>query len=295
MTLLATLIDQTLNEILLGTYRSHQNVLTNPVGATDLQLTLSYPIDAVGEGSYLEIDQELMYVIPGGVNGPGKTVTVQRHVRGTVAGSHAAGAQVFINPRFPRFNILNTMREEVLSWPQNIYRVEILTTVVPHFTSGISIQSLTTHEVTTVKNVWQVRTGNPDNRFVRMSGWRFEKELGTLWLRKPSNTYADQYEILAGTKIDPANASPSWSEVTDVALIGISDSMVDILKYGSAWRLIQGREPKRLFTEEENESRNAQDVPVQANTGLAAQMKKLRDTRLGEEMFRLRSNNGVRG
>jgi hypothetical protein len=295
MTTLATLIDQTLNEILLGTYRAHQNVLTNTIGSTDTAITLSYPIDAVGEGSYLEIDQELMYVIPGGVNGPAKTLTIQRKVRGTSAATHAAGAPVFINPRFPRFNVLSTMREEVLSWPQNIYRVELLSTVVPHFTSGISVQSLTTHEVTTIKNVWQIRTGDVDNRMVRMSGWRYEKELGTIWLRQKANTYADTYEILAGTKIDPANMAPGWQESADVGLIGVTDSMVDILKYGSAWRLVQGREPKRLFTEEENESRTAQDVPVQANTALAAQLKKLRDTRLGEEMFRLRSNNGIRG
>jgi hypothetical protein len=185
------------------------------------------------------------------------------------------------------------MKEEVLSWPVNIYRVEMSSFILANGLSGVSVYDMTPHEVTRVLMVWQVRPGT-DGRMVRQSGWRFEKELGQLWLRKSAYYFSNNYQVTLGTKIDPANA-PDWTELTELVEIGITDSMIDILKYGAAWRLVQGREPKRLFTEEENESRIAQDVPVQANTALAAQLKKLRDQRLGEEIFRLRSYNPVRG
>jgi len=86
-----------------------------------------------------------------------------------------------------------------------------------------------------------------------------------------------------------------WTESMTMDGLGMTDGMGEVLMYGAAWRLVTGREARRLFTEVESESRNAQEVPALASVQLGKQLKAVRDARLGEEITRLRYAYGVRG
>src|SRR5215472_10897118 len=137
-------IDQILNEVLFGTYRGHWNALNGAIGATDGDLTVRYDIQGIGEGSVLAIEQELMYVVPGGVNATGKTLTVLRGFMGSDPAAHADNMTLEINPRYPRVNVLNVMHEELESWPNDLYRIGSAMTTITDGTSAIDLDQLIT-------------------------------------------------------------------------------------------------------------------------------------------------------
>src|SRR5215831_291282 len=290
------LIDDLLNETLLGTYRAHFNELKNAIGATDVSITTLFPIQGIGDGSYLEMGQELMYVVPGGVNVTAQTLAVLRGVRGTTPIAHGPNAGISINPRFARSVILSAMQEEVRSWPISIFRaVQIDTTVGAYATNIDLAAAVGANDILRTIKVWR-RGDQPDqNRWIPITGWRFERDLfsmgsADLYLAKTYSSGQEFRILVARPFPDPVN----WTETTDLTAVFIPQSCADIIKYGSAWRLVTGREVRRNFTEIESEGRNAQEVPPGANLTLGRNLKLMRDGRLAEEITRLRSLYGVR-
>lgn len=294
--LVSKIIDDTLNEVLLGTYRAHYNVLDGDLTNNQTSLTLLYPIAGISENSYLEIEQELMFVVPGGVNASAKSLSVVRGARGTTPAAHSSGADVSINPRFPRNTILKTMQEEARSWPTSLYQVSSFNTSISQTDTAVDVATQSGFtDVMRVIQVWRQSTVSPANRWIRVKGWRFEKDMlgaGSADLFLAQAFFSSALRIMVAR---PFNDVSGWTEATDITTSGLTDSMADILKYGAAWRLVNGRETRRLFTEVESEGRVAADVPATANLTLGRQLKALRDTRMGEEIFRLRSFYGFRG
>jgi|SRR5215831_189512 len=304
-------IDQILNEVLIGTYRGHWNTLKGDITTTiQTDITVGFDIMGIGDGSILSVQQELMYVVPGGVNPSAKTMTVLRGFGGTIAGLHPNGAVIEINPRYPRSNVLNAMLEEVMSWPDELYRTQALTTSVLDGTTAIDLDALMggtgTSDITGVLRVFRQKQGFDSGRWIPLSGWRYEAAIdqvtpdaqpsGTLFLAADPcwdvrYGAARTIKILVGRSF---TLTP-WGEATDPMVdLGIPSSMHEIMKYGAAWRLVTGREGRRLFTEAETESRKAQEVPVQATAAFGMTLKKLRDARISEEIDRLRRQFPVR-
>jgi hypothetical protein len=295
--LIQELIDDLLNETLLGTYRAHFNQLLNPISDTDSVLTVIHPFAGVGDGSYLEIEQELMYVVPKGINQTAKTAVVIRGVRGTTAVPHVANLGVSLNPRFARSVILASMQEEARSWPISMFQVQQIDISLPASVSSIDLATaLDSDKIIRTVRVWR-RADDPDvNRWIPLNGWRFEKDLfqagsADLFLAKIYDQGREIRILVALPFDDPAG----WTELSPLSDSGIPDSAADVLKYGAAWRLITGREARRLFTEIESEGRNSQEVPAGTNLALGRNLKLVRDGRLAEEISRLRSLYGVYG
>jgi hypothetical protein len=304
-------IDQILAEVLIGTYRGHWNTLKGDITTTlQTDITVGFDIMGIGDGSILAVQQELMYVVPGGVNPSAKTLTVLRGFMGTIAGLHPNGCVIEINPRYPRSNVLNTMLEEVESWPDELFRTQALTTTVLDGTTAIDVDALMggtgSSDVNGVLRVYRQKQGFDSGRWIPLSGWRYESNLdqvdpnaqgsGTLFLNwdpcwdvRYGSARTIRILVARGFTLTP------WGEATDpMADLGIPPSMHEIIKYGAAWRLVTGREGRRLFTEAETESRKAQEVPVQATAAFGQMLKKLRDARISEEIDRLRRQFPVR-
>jgi hypothetical protein len=295
--LVSEVIDQTLNEVLFGTYRAHYNKLEQTISSADGDLHFAYPINGIGEGSYVELEQELVYIVPGGLNVGAKTATVIRGVRGSVADTHVEGIGVSINPRFTRQSILNTMMEEARSWPNSLYQVESSPVTLSVDSTHVDLAGLfTAQDILRPVKVWRTKAGPDPDRRIRLQGWRFERDLSG---PGSADLYIEQRLPSLSTLVvqvaRPFSPLVSWTEQNALDEFGIPDSYAEILKYGASWRLVSGREARRLFTEAESEPRKAEEVPVQANATLGRQMKMIRDARIAEEINRLRYIYGLRG
>lgn len=281
----------------MGTYRAKQNSLQNSYSASDVELTMTYDLNGIGVGSFLEIGTELLYVT--GTNDSSKQATVLRGQRGTTAASYSAGEVVGVNPRFPRFVVKDVMKEEILSWPQDIYRQSVHTaaTVTQTLQEIDCATSLTppvgASDIYDVLRVWRrdVTTG----REVRVYGYRSEPDIdgpGTcrVYLNK---IYSAPTEFIL--QLARGFDVSTFAYSTDlVATVGLKTSFEEILKWGTAWRLVGGREVRRLFTESEGEGRKAEEVAVQANIAAARIFKQWRDMSLSNEVMKLRQRAGVR-
>lgn len=289
--LISKIIDDMLNEILIGTYRAHVNTLDGALSDSDTEVVFNYPVSGLGTNSYIEVDQELMYVVPEGLNETAKTFTVIRGVRGTTATAHEDAAVCNINPRFPRATLLSAMQEEARSWPISIFCVN--TAIVDAPTSGAGIQLVPEVVASGIIRVIQVWRESSTDRWISLTGWRYDRDsrtvgTGDLVLETP---VSGQIRVLLARPITGMN---DWIETSDTTDAGMVDSMCDMLKYGAAWRVVTGRETRRLFSEVESEGRVAADVPAQAILTLGRQLKMLRDARVGEEIQRLRSIYPIR-
>lgn len=287
--LVGKIIDDVLNDTLIGTYRAHFNALDGAINASQTELVFKYPVSGLGPNAYVEIDQELMYVVPEGVNETAKTFSVIRGVRRTTAATHADAAGCMINPRFPRATILSAMQEEARSWPISLFRVDAFVGSLGASATNIDLATDSGFDdIIRVVGVYR-KSGASSDRWINMGGWRFENGLfgpGTSDLYI-SDTVSTTVRIMVAR---PFSAIGTWTEASDITTVsGMLDSHADILKYGAAWRVVTGRETRRLFTEVEAEGRVAGDVPASSILTLGRQLKMLRDARVGEEIHRLRS------
>jgi hypothetical protein len=295
VTTLGQHIDKLLNEVLIGTYRAHFNTLNGSINASVTDLVVTYGIEGIGEGSYLAIDSELMYVVPGGVDTNSKTLTVVRGVRGTTAATHSSGASVEINPRYPRVTILSAMLDEARAWPDGLYRVSTHEVSLSSNETAIDIgAAVSATDIRHVVGVHRQKFGTDSGRWIREAGWRFERDITAIGdafvFVENSQPSTATYQVLVARPFDLT----AFTEATALSTLGMAESMAEILRYGAAWRLINGREARRLLTEVESEGRTAEEVPVQSNVTFARQLKQIRDARLGEEINRLRHIYGQR-
>lgn len=282
------LVDLTINEILLGTYRTKINRIIADLDGTTGDFFLDFPIDGVGQGTILEIDDELLFVVA--ATESTKQVSCLRGFRGTVAAAHSAKSYVQINPRFPRILVRDTMREEVDSWGADIYRQTLMDADVGSNVADIDVADATGFDdLIDVLRVW--RTEPTTGRMVTIHSYRTEPDIdgpGTCHL------YLNHYYGSTGFRLKVARQFDTsvWTFATDlVADVGLSADMQEIAKWGAAWRLVSGREVRRLFTESEGEGRKAEEVPVQANLSAGRVFKQFRDMAYSASVMKLRQRN----
>lgn len=103
--------------------RHETNVLAVAFSASDTTLTMSYELStSIRPGSILSIGTELCRVISFEANS--KQVTVLRGWQDSQIESHGASTEVLINPRFTRFDIFDSIIDEIASWETEIFKVE---------------------------------------------------------------------------------------------------------------------------------------------------------------------------
>lgn len=290
MTDVLSVLQETKNEWLLGTYRTHLSQLASSMTDSATSLTLTTTPKAVGEGSIIAIDDELAYVVEAN-EGP-KTMDVIRGIRGSVAAAHDSGAIVEINPRYPHFTMKSALKSEIRSWPPSIY--------IP-----------TVGSVSVTDDQWSidVAAAFPSDQIVRIIGLtrldqadstrRISRRWTEVWdedeiveLQLPSNGYDGTHRLTVGKK--PVIPEPLTDETDLEDDLGLSAGLIEVIKLGVAWRLLTGRESVRLLTEARGQSRLPDEVPVQATSTFGRQLKVMRDERLAEESARLVLQYGLK-
>lgn len=295
MSTVGELVDATLNRWLYGTYRTKTNVLNGAIDASTATLDCRYAATA-GEGSLLALDNELMEVTRAPQNVT--TLNVIRAVRGTTAATHADGTTIEINPRYPRLSVRAAMLDELVAWPESLYRVTQITDTPVSSSGTIDVSTeIDPLSVRRVLAVWRsARCTTSDDRWfeVDWSSAKDAREPGScdVYLNdlQATTTLTRNYRVVVGTDfvVDP------FVDATDLqADVGVPRSAEDVLQLGIAYRLVTGREAKRLFTEAQGESRDATEIGSLDLARFGIQLMQLRDAGLVREADRLRGRYGV--
>ncbi len=277
---------QTVRRLLLGAHRPEFNVLDGAIDADDTSLSFLYAPMGIGHASYLAIDSEILYVFAV----QGQSVTVMREALGTTAATHADGAIIECNPRFPDALILDEMRAEIDSWPRSVYRADAVDLTVPTNTTTVDLDGIT--GLIDVLEVFRKPVTSIDDRYPsipftakrQMSASDFASGVALSLDRTPAAAQAVDLRVVCAVGFDTS----TFEAATDLqADVGLSAGLEDALKYGVAWRLLVGREVKRTFTEAQGEPRHAEEVPPGHSTSTAQAFRVIRDKRLAEEATRL--------
>ena len=103
--------------------RHETNVLAVAFGVSDTTLTLTYDLStSIRPGAILSIGTELCRVTS--FNASLKQITVLRGWQDSEIEAHGIGSEVLINPRFTRFDIFDSIIDEIASWETEIFKVE---------------------------------------------------------------------------------------------------------------------------------------------------------------------------
>jgi hypothetical protein len=252
-------------------------------------------VDEVSVGSFLGIEDELLYVRA--VNTATRTVTVIRGQRSTTAAVHADAVLVEVNPKFPRYRVRRALQEEIRSWPSDLYRVDEIDIDTVSGTAGYDITGLSSDFLHVLDVQLGPRTNSLDGAVVRPS-WEIMRGADT-------SIYASGTGLILTSGFGGARdvrvtvalpfTTTTFTDATVVeTTVGLGVSMVDIPPLGAAARLMVGREIKRTFGEGQPEPRRAEEVPVGSASGTATFLRREVTRRIGEEIIRLRALHPIR-
>lgn len=279
---------------LLGQHRPQMNRLDSAISTVG-QSTVTFEFDAEGitKGSIISIDDELMYVWSRD-KGTLQAV-VQRGVLGTTAATHAVGALVEVNPRFPTSVIRDELQREIRSWHPRLFAVVTKELTVEIAKRAVDLDSVPGDFFHVLDILRQPRALS--DSWVRVRG-RAAHNLNTADFPSGSALFLDD-PVEASTRIRVTYARPfdlsAFDDNTDlVADVLLEPAYFDIATYGAAWRLVSTREIKRTDSDAQGEPRDAQEVPPGHILQTARQLKALRDERIAEEHRLLVHRWGVR-
>lgn len=300
MTTVADVINSCKNH-LYGTHKEIMNVLDGAINNSVTSFTVKDTIAAqIGTGSIISIDDELIYVrstVPGSLSiGP-----VIRGFRGTTAVSHSDAAVIEVEPRFPQVFLRQTIKEEILSWPADLFRTAYFDLSIASGTRGYNLSgasSGTDDFRYALQLSMSPDTGNADTtQWTTMTtGWEIDFDA-------PTSVFSSGRSIVFNRDFDRSarltvGQDFNLTDMTDTADLvstsGLTQPMVDIVPYGVAWRLLATNEARRSFFEAQGEYVKADQVPPMFQIQLAEHYQKLRDSRIRDEIMRLRHKYPIR-
>ena len=119
MAAVSTLVDRIYRDFLnkpddLSAFSRLEGTINNSVTSLTYEAGLfsSEEENLLGNGALIEIDQEIMLVTA--ANTSTRTLTVSRGYAGTDAASHTDGANLFINPTFPRKSVFDAVADNIV-------------------------------------------------------------------------------------------------------------------------------------------------------------------------------------
>lgn len=293
---MATTVTQLVEEtkrLLYGAGRMTLNRTAGAVGSADTTVTCEFDLNDAARNSFISIDDEIMYVLSANVSA--KQLTVIRGYLGTTAATHALGALIEVNARFPRVYIKRALQQEIDSWGTRLYKVTA---------SNISFDSTTRIYDLGISNfiaIIDARVSPYPGRTTRSNPYRWTV------LRDQDTTVfpsGSAFEFLGDTpptgvvRIKAAQKFDvsTWADNTDVeATIGLTTAMCAIPPVGAAWRLMSAKEIGRTNLQAQPEPRRAEESPAGHAASVAAQLKKLRDDLIDEERWTLMNRYPLKG
>lgn len=293
----ATVIEKVRRQLLAG-HRTELNFLSGAMVTADTTITVSDATGGITRAGVVGIEDELLYVR----SLSGQVATVVRGHLGTTAASHASGTTVEVNPRFVRGDILDRMKEEVLSWPRELFQVPA--------SASLSVSSTATRgydlNIGDFYDILDVRRSPADTTsavWPRVRSYEVVRNLPTANFASGTALFLKEYPRIGSATVAStilvtyakAFTTSTFAESTDLTgTCGLEESMLDLLQYGTAWRMMAAREVSRTDQSSQVEPRIKDEVPPMHAANTATALKRLRDVRMGEEIDKLRRRWGFR-
>lgn len=277
--------------------RLELNVLGASLNDTATTLTTEYDhANSLRPGAVLSMGQELMRVIS---NNPlSKEVVVLRGWMDTRAHTHDLGAEILINPRFTRADIIEAIIQEVESWNPDIFKVADEAYTIEVETRGVEVGAAYANAIGVVEvrrnfteddnNVW------PEFPYTLHRGRSASltpTEGSGMFIRFTSTTgYATQAGTVIARFAVPYDAQDIESEQTDLVLdVGMDPSLLELIELGVKSRLLMDEEIPRSGRGVQDEPRRAEEVPVGATMTTTQFLLQRYERRRNQEVFRLRT------
>lgn len=283
MTTAGNLVDRVVQQLLAGTVEE-RNKIASSLNASVTSVPITYSLGSLAEQTVFEIESEMLYVWD--VDTANKTLTVERGFGGTTAASHSSGTVLTVNPKFPRWQVLNALNDELadLSSPMNgLFQMKSVDVSYNGSDRMVDLAS-----VTSMIDLYDVR-------------WRFESDdypvVRNVRLARnlPTTDFSSGFALIFDQGIQSGTVrvwykdkyTPFTTEASTVASTGATDELVDLLVLGAQIRLLAGREVKRNFIESQGDTRRAEEVPAGAMNASVTNLLRLRRDRINAEAARL--------
>lgn len=275
---------------LYGSFRTERNRLNQDMTDSTEQMSLDFTAQGAARGAYVEVDDEMFYSW-GPASSNAQLINVTRGEFGTTPAAHSSGATVEVNPRFPTVRIMNTMKDEIRSWPQDIYQVELLT---------LSVKDNRWVVLDGVDNLLRpllVSYRDPDGIVHEVRSWRETRSIPSAdGYAYGIQLFSVRHEITSVQCLVAKSFNLStFARTTDlISDVGVPSTMLDVVSIGTIWRMMSTREIARTFIESQGDSRRGEEVPPTHITQTVRSLERQRDARLREEMERLIAQYGWR-
>jgi len=226
----------------------------------------------------------LMYIWE--VNTASKTLTVERGFGGTTAATHADGAIVVVSPKFPRWQILQALNDELadLSSPMNgLFQMKTV-----DISYNGSDRQIDLTGITSMIDVYDVRWRYLSDDYPVVRRYRLMRDM-------PTSDFASGYVLSLDEPVMSSTIrviykdkyTPFSTEASTLASTGASSELADLLVLGAQIRLLASREVKRNFIESQGDTRRADEVPAGAMNASVTNLLRLRRDRITAEAARL--------
>jgi hypothetical protein len=275
--------------LLMSGQQGERNSLATPYTPGDPTLTLTGSLGGIVPGVRLAIGTNTFYVRS--VSQAGLSATVFGAQEGTTDAAAAAGALVWVGPRFTDAEILGALLSELsdLSGPGN--GLFAMASVDVTYANGIIGYDLT--GVTDLIDVYELRaqasgTGR-DWPAVPKQQWRLDRASNTTVF--PSglalSIFAPAWAGLIVRVVYRRGFTAPTTTATDLTTTGLPATAWDIPPLGAALRLVAPREIKRNFTEAQGDTRRSSEVSAGSVQGSYRGIAALRAARIQSEAERL--------
>ena len=283
MTTAGNLVDRTAQNLLAGTVEE-RNKIASSIDDSTTSIVCTYPLGSLREHTVFQLGTELIYVWES--NTSTKTLTVERGFGGTTAAAHDSGAIAIVSPKFPRWQILQALNDELadLSSPMNgLFQMK---TVDISYNGSDRMVNLT--GITSMIDVYDVRWRYLSDDYPVVRRYRLMRDM-------PTTDFASGYVL---TLDEPVMSStirviykdkytPFSTEASTLTSTGASSELADLLVLGAQIRLLASREVKRNFIESQGDTRRSDEVPAGAMNASVTNLLRLRRDRIQAEAARL--------
>lgn len=294
------LVTETLR-LMRGNQRDQLNRLDAMATTGATELLVGFALDGIRPGAYLEVGDELMFVWQ--TQGYA-TAVVQRAMEGTTAAQHNTSSMVYVEPRFPRAYVLQALKDEIASWPGNVYA---------RYVGELSVGT----GVTTVDAAGLANVEGASLLYAQRSPWSTDTEswpalTGARLLRMQDTTdfpsgyafhalgpvHATWDEVASSYTVRVRVSAPfdlsTWTTATDLGDLGLPAHLLDIPAYGAAARLLSGRDIVRTDPNAQGRSRPAEEVRTGEQTQISRALWEFRNQRLAEAAKTYLADDGWR-
>lgn len=283
MTTAGNLVDRVAQNLLAGTVEE-RNKIASSINASVASVAVTYSLGSLAEQTVFEIESEMLYVWV--VDVANKILTVERGFGGTTAASHSSGTVLTVNPKFPRWQILQALNDELadLSSPMNgLYQIKTV-----DLSYNGSDRAINMDGVTSILDLYDVRWRYQDDDYPVVRNVRLMRDM-------PTTDFASGLALTFDMGIGSGDVrviykdkyTPFSTEASTLASSGAGTELADLLVLGAQIRLIAPREIKRNFVESQGDTRRAEEVPAGAMNASITNLLRLRRDRIQAEAARL--------